>query len=181
MDIAGPEEYTNLVDVEAVTAYLRQRGISNKAIERLKIKVVENIIGSTMGLHIFGSRRVWLATWPMRQEGKSRKSIQALNCTLLHELAHFCDYRDWKVALPCIALIAVYAALISMIMYAAIRAINAFVNGIATQDVALAILWVIALPVTIKVLYWLSPFERRARRIEKSNIWLLKTRGKRKQ
>lgn len=176
MRITGPKEYINLVDTEAVTAFLRQHGASNKAIDRLEIKFVKDLPGSILGLYLFGGRRIWIAAWPVRQEGRSKKSLRGLNSTLLHELLHFCDCRAWRVVVPGVASILALTALIAGIIYLVIRAINAFVAGVALQDVALVAMWIITIPATAKALYRLSPFERRARKIEKSAIWLLRTR-----
>lgn len=174
MRIIGPKEYTNLIDTKSVATFLRKHGASDKSIDCLEIKFVDNLLGSTLGFYLFGGRRIWIATWPVKQEGRSKKSLRGLNQTLLHELFHFCDCRQWHVVLPGMVQMLLLSLTAAAITYLLIRAINAFVSGIALQDITLGVMWVIVLPLTAKVLYRLSLFERRAREIEKSGPWLLR-------
>jgi hypothetical protein len=180
--IKGPKEYTDLIDINVYTAYLRQRGASDDAIAHLKIEFVKSIPGSLLdrvrGLEVHGQfnqrlRCIQIATGVVEEGEDREEAIRELNGTLLHESLHLCEHINLKAKISSIAFRLITVIVWFIVARNGTIVINALPIGIPLQIVLIVALWAIMLIIYPKMLYQISPSERRARKIEKSGIWLL--------
>jgi len=176
--IKGPKEYTDLIDVEAIPAYLRDHGASKEAIEQLKIEFVQELFGSLFdrirGVEMHGRCMKGVIQISMRviEEEKYRKeALRCLNDTLLHELTHFCEpastHRKTTIF---VAMAGIWLAASTYLMPMIINAIP--IDG-ALQTLLIVAVWIALIVTYVRMLYWLSPSERAARKAGRSGVWLL--------